>query len=82
VGVGLSGIIPEEYVQGNLFHQPSKLNNEKLIKTFDTLNLKLEKPLFLLVWWERGLMNGTHQKERSPRYTTQWRELLKINAKG
>ncbi len=43
VGVDLTGIIPQEYVQGNLFHQPSKLNNEKLIKTFDAINRKFGK---------------------------------------
>ena len=82
VGVNLSGMIPQEYVQGNLFHQPSKLNNHKLIQTFDKLNNKYGKSTVA------SAMTGTRmneweliKKERSPRYTTQWEELLKIEAK-
>lgn len=83
VGVNLSGIIPQDYVQGNLFHQPSKLNNEKLIKTFDAINRKFGKATI-----SSGLV-GTRiieweliKKERSPRYTTQWGELLRVNSKS
>jgi DNA polymerase V len=82
VGVNLTGIIPQDYVQGNLFHQPSKLNNEKLIKTFDAINRKFGKATI-----SSGLV-GTRiieweliKKERSPRYTTQWGELLRVNSK-
>jgi len=82
VGVELSGIIPQDYVQGNLFSQPSKLNNEKLIQTFDAINRKFGKATI-----SSGLV-GTRvseweliKKERSPRYTTQWKQLLTINSK-
>lgn len=83
VGVNLTGIIPQDYVQGNLFHQPSTLNNEKLIKTFDAINRKFGKATI-----SSGLV-GTRvneweliKKERSSRFTTQWGELLKISSKG
>lgn len=79
VGVNLTGIIPQDYVQGNLFHQPSTLNNEKLIKTFDAINRKFGKATI-----SSGLV-GTRvneweliKKERSSRYTTQWEELLEV----
>ncbi len=82
VGVNLTGIIPQEYVQGNLFYQSSKLNNEKLIKTFDAINQKFGKATI-----SSGLV-GTRvseweliKKERSSRYTTQWRELLTVTSK-
>ena len=82
VGVDLTGIIPEDYVQGNLFYQPQRLNNEKLIKTFDAINRKFGKATI-----SSGLV-GTRieeweliKKERSPRYTTQWEQLLTIPAK-
>lgn len=82
VGVDLSGIIPQDYVQGNLFHQPSKLNNGNLIKTFDAINRKFGKATI-----SSGLV-GTRVEEwelikkvRSPRYTTQWKQLLTINSK-
>jgi DNA polymerase V len=77
--VNLTGIIPQDYVQGNLFHQPFKLNNSKLIETFDAINRKFGKATI-----SSGLV-GTRvneweliKKERSPRYTTQWKELLKV----
>ncbi|GHC58047.1 Y-family DNA polymerase [Ulvibacter litoralis] len=79
VGVNLSGIIPQEYVQGNLFHQPSKLGKKELIAVFDTLNNKYGKSTVA------SAMIGTRmneweliKKERSPRYTTQWGELLVV----
>ncbi len=83
VGVNLTGIIPQDYIQGNLFHQPSKLNNPRLIETFDAINQKFGKATI-----SSGLV-GTRvseweliKKERSSRYTTQWGELLKINSKN
>ncbi|OAB78831.1 Y-family DNA polymerase [Cochleicola gelatinilyticus] len=79
VGVTLSGIIPQEYVQGNLFVKPSKLNKVELINTFDRINAKYGKSTVA------SAMIGTRmseweliKKERSPRFTTQWSELLTI----
>jgi DNA polymerase V len=80
VGVNLLGIIPQEYVQGNLFLS-SKLNNKALIETFDMLNNKFGKSTVA------SAVTGTREsmkewelikKERSKRYTTQWSELLTI----
>ncbi len=79
VGVNLSGIIPQEYVQGNLFYQPLKLNKEKMMETVDAINRKFGKSTVF-----SGLV-GTRvneweliKKERSPRFTTQWKELLEV----
>lgn len=81
VGVNLSGIIPQQYVQGNLFYEPSKLGTKELIKVFDSLNNKYGKSTV------SSAMIGTRineweliKKERSPRYTTQWKELLQVKA--
>jgi DNA polymerase V len=81
VGVCLSGIIPQEYVQGNLFHQPLKLNKNELIQAFDKINNKYGKSTV------SSAMIGTRiseweliKKERSPRYTTQWKELLTVKS--
>jgi DNA polymerase V len=81
VGVCLSGIIPREYVQGNLFIPPPKWNKSKLLDTFDAINRKYGKSTVF-----SGLV-GTRVKEwelikedRSPRYTTQWRELLRVKS--
>jgi len=79
VGVCLSGIIPREYVQGNLFTPPPRWNKSQLLNTFDAINRKYGKSTVF-----SGLV-GTRVKEwelvkedRSPRYTTQWHELLKV----
>lgn len=81
VAVNLLGIVPQEYVQGNLFHQESKLNKKGLIETFDKINNKFGKSKVA------SAMTGTRKKEwelikqqRSSHYTTQWGELLEITA--
>lgn len=78
VGVNLTGLIPQEYVQGNLF-LPPKLSDKNLIATFDKLNNKFGKCTVA------SAMIGTRvsewelvKKERSKRMTTQWLELLEI----
>lgn len=78
VGVNLFGIIPQEYVQGNLF-MPQRESSKKLTETLDRINSKYGKTSVA------SAMIGTRmdeweliKKERSSRYTTQWRELLKV----
>jgi DNA polymerase V len=79
VGVNLSGIIPQEYVQGNLFQQPEKRNISALTEALDRINARYGKATVA------SAMTGTRMEkwelikaERSPRYTTQWGELLEI----
>lgn len=79
VGVNLSGIIPQEYVQGNLFEQPTKISSPVLMQTFDRINNKYGKATVA------SALTGTRKeewelikKQRSSRYTTQWGELLEI----
>lgn len=81
VGVCLSGIIPQEYVQGNLFYEPPKINSEKLIRVFDKLNAKYGKAtVFSGLAGTRKSQWELIKEERSPRYTTQWKELLQVPA--
>ncbi len=81
VGVCLSGIIPRKYVQGNLFLAAPQLDKKALVNVFDMMNRKYGKSTLF-----SGLV-GTRVKEwelikedRSPRYTTQWNELLTVKA--
>jgi DNA polymerase V len=78
VGVNLLGIIPENFVQGNLFEIPSA-SKSKLTQVVDRLNIKFGKSKV------SSALVGTRIKEwelikeeRSPRYTTQWNEMLCI----
>ena len=80
VGVNLRGIIPEACIQTNLFEGEDFFKKQKLIRAFDTLNIKYGKGKLF-----SGL-TGTRKKEwelvkedRSPRFTTQWGELLVVN---
>lgn len=82
VAVNLTGLIPEQYVQGNLFEKRSKVIDANLMHTLDVLNRKFGKTTV------SSAMIGTRveeweliKRERSPRYTTQWRELLTIDLK-
>lgn len=79
VGVNLTGIIPEAYVQGNLFESPKQEEHKELMQLFDSLNCKYGKGTV------SSGSTGTRMKEwelvkadRSPRFTTQWLELLTI----
>jgi DNA polymerase V len=81
VGVNVTGLIPQEYVQGNLFENP-KLHDKRLMNVIDRLNHKFGKATVgsALVGnrveeWELV------KKDRSKRYTTQWMELLELKNK-
>ncbi len=78
VGVDVTGIVPENEVQGNLF-RPDLNSLSVLSKTVDKLNAKFGKAKV------RSSTLGKRMKqwelikeERSPRYTTQWNELLTV----
>ncbi|PSG90067.1 Y-family DNA polymerase [Aurantibacter aestuarii] len=79
VGVNLLGIIPESQIQLGLFDIPSKIENASLSKVVDVLNSKYGKNKVKLA------TVGNREKEwalvkahRSPRFTTQWDELLTV----
>ncbi len=81
VGVNLLSITPEKHVQANLFEPPSA-SKKALTKVVDDLNIKFGK---LKV---ASALIGTRVKEwelikeeRSPRYTTQWKEILTLKDK-
>lgn len=81
VGVNLCGIIPQGWVQGNLFEPSLERQPPQLTKVIDALNMKFGKATVA------SAMIGTRmeeweliKKERSQRYTTQWKELLKVSS--
>ena len=81
VGVNVTGLMPQEYVQGNLFEN-LKLHDKRLMNVIDQLNHKFGKATV------GSALVGTRveewelvKKDRSKRYTTQWRELLELKNK-
>lgn len=76
VGVCLSGIVPKEYVQTNLF----ATTDEKigLMEAFDRINQKFGKTTLAPALMDARKVKQWEliKNERSPRYTTQWGDLL------
>lgn len=81
VGVCLLGIIPQEFVQGNLFY-PQKKNVQALMEVFDRLNYKYGKAkVYSALCGNRKKEWQLIQEVRGPRYTTRWDELAVIHTK-
>jgi DNA polymerase V len=78
-GVMLSGIIPDESVQGNLFVPESKNLERKLMDMIDNVNFSQRDDIL------KFASSGTtrdwkmRQELRSPRYTTRWDELFEVS---
>ena len=77
-GVMLSGIVPDESVQGNLFLPDSKNCERKLMDMIDNVNFSQRDDVL------KFAASGTtrdwkmRQELRSGRYTTRWNELFEV----
>lgn len=79
VGVQLFNLVPENQIQLNLFATPKKIESDKLAKTIDALNSKFGKnKVKLATVGNREKAWALVKEHRSPRFTTQWHELLTI----
>lgn len=77
-GVMLSGIVPDESVQGNLFKAPAQNNSRLLMDMMDNVNFAMRDDI--LKFASSGTTRNwkMRQELRSPRYTTRWEELCKV----
>ena len=77
-GVMLSGIVPDQSIQGNLFMPQAKNCERKLMDMMDNINFSQRDDIL------KFAISGTkrnwkmRQELRSPRYTTRWAELYKV----
>ncbi len=77
-GVMLSGIVPDNSIQGNLFKAPSENKSRLLMSMVDNVNFAMRDDVL------KFASSGTtrdwkmRQELRSPRYTTRWEELYEI----
>src|SRR5688572_16037602 len=77
-GVMLSGIVPDESIQGNLFLPESKNSERKLMDMIDNVNFSQRDDVL------KFAASGTtrdwkmRQELRSGRYTTRWNELFDV----
>lgn len=75
----LSGIVPDESVQGNLF-MPETLNNRRLLmSTMDNVNFAMRDDILKFASSGTARNWKMRQELRSPRYTTRWEELCEVS---
>jgi DNA polymerase V len=77
-GVMLSGLVPDDSIQGNLFLQPEQNNNRFLMDVLDNINFSMRDDIlkFASVGLERNWK--MRQELHSCRYTTRWEELFDV----
>ncbi|MEM9152824.1 MAG: translesion error-prone DNA polymerase V subunit UmuC [Cyanobacteria bacterium P01_F01_bin.3] len=75
-GVMLLDIAPANAVQSNLFHTPDYRRSEQLMAVVDQLNTQMGRGTVSFA--AQGIKRDWQMKQqmRSPRYTTQWNELM------
>ncbi|MBN2589299.1 MAG: Y-family DNA polymerase [Sedimentisphaerales bacterium] len=76
-GVILLCLVPENKVQQNLFDRTDREKARRLMKVVDMINARSSVPIR---WAAEGMDRKWHVefKRRSPRYTTNWDELVKV----
>jgi DNA polymerase V len=77
-GVMLSGLVPDDSVQGNLFALPQENNNRYLMDVLDNVNFSMRDDV--LKFASAGLERNWKMRQnlRSARYTTRWGELFEV----
>ena len=77
-GVMLSGIVPDDTLQGNLFVPASRNNSRMLMDMMDNINFSMRNDMlkFAASGTERNWK--MRQELRSPRYTSRWNELREV----
>ncbi|MDF4203892.1 Y-family DNA polymerase [Maribacter sp. SA7] len=79
VGVNLTQLVHQKEVQTNLFHNPHKSESSTITNVIDTLNGKFGKnKIKVASVGNRSKEWALIKEHRSPRYTTQWGELMTI----
>jgi len=79
-GIMLLDIVPAESRQGHLFLPTDQTVSDRLMATVDRLNARMGADTVFLA--AEGVAKGWSMRaeHRSPRYTTQWTELLRVAA--
>ena len=77
-GVILSGIIPNNTIQQNLFESFDNINKTPLLNTIDTINKKMGRDVIRYAVQGYKKNHKLKQQKLSPCYTTRWKELLNV----
>jgi DNA polymerase V len=78
-GVMLSGLVPDESIQGNLFLSETKNCERRLMEMIDNINFSQRDDI--LKFASSGMTRDwkMRQELRSGRYTTRWEELFEVH---
>jgi DNA polymerase V len=78
-GVMLSGIVPDTSIQSNMFVPASENNKRFLMNTLDNINFSMRDEVIKFA--SSGINTDWKMRHdfRSPRYTSRWKELRKVN---
>jgi len=77
-GVILSGIVPDDTIQANLFLPHTKNCNRKLMDIIDNINFSQRDDIVKFATSGTARNWKMRQELRSPRYTTRWNELFLV----
>lgn len=77
-GVMLSGIVPDNTLQGNLFVPASKNNGRSLMEMMDNINFGMRDDILKFAASGTARNWKMRQEMRSPRYTSRWDELREV----
>lgn len=77
-GVMLSGIVPDDALQGDLFSAPTKNQHRALMQAMDNINFGMRDDM--IKFGSSGLTRNwkMRQEMRSPRFTTRWEEVYEL----
>lgn len=79
-GVVLSGLVPDDAIQGHLFEALPTQAQRRLMHVMDNINCSMRGDVVKFA--ATGLQKNwkMRQEQRSPRYTTRWEELRVVHA--
>jgi DNA polymerase V len=78
-GVILSGLVPDNAIQANLFEPPSKNLGRYLMEMMDNINFSMRNDVVKFASSGTTRNWKMRQEFHSPRYTTRWEELYEVH---
>lgn len=78
-GVTLSGLVPDNTIQGNLFIEESNNGKRLLMNTLDNVNFAMRDDMVKFAASGTTRNWKMRQEMRSPRYTSRWDELKTVS---
>jgi len=78
-GVILSGLVPDDSIQANLFEPPAKHLGRFLMEMMDNINFSMRNDVVKFASSGTKRNWKMRQEFHSPRYTTRWEELYEVH---